>query len=1030
MRRHPRADPDPGVEGFPEVPMSKTLEGLLRHAGLLTDRQLQKSVEQARRRNVPLIDVVLKDDNVPEDLLAEAFSTRLNIPRVRMATTPVEPDALKKVPEKLARKYTCLPLRLEGKTLVLAMADPSDYAAIQDVEFSASLKVRPVVATHSEIGDAVEEHYDPEDRIGTFLLNVPDVTDLRIMAPETQDIDLDEAHSRSAAEITPVIKMCNLLISDAIKCGASDLHIEPALNDVQVRVRVDGVLRDYTHLPKWLHNPLVSRLKIVAKLDIAERRLPQDGRVNVVYQGRALDLRVSTLPMNFGEKVVLRVLGGGTLPTLAKLGLTSSQTARLESAVAQPQGMILITGPTGSGKTTTLYAMLNHRRSPEVNIVTIEDPIEYQLPGINQVQINTRAGLTFAGVLRSILRQDPDVILVGETRDQETAEVAFQAAMTGHLVLSTLHTNSAIATITRLYDLGVDPNILATSLTLVVAQRLVRRICEHCREPITPDAATLERLGLGPADTMPMFRGRGCAACGQTGYSGRVGVYEFLKPTPTIRKLINDRAGEADLRKAAKQARLRLLRDDALDKVRSGVTSSEEVLRVIQIEDEEIPCPQCHALIQTTFASCPFCRYSLKTLCRGCGQELSVDWNACPYCNQSMLATTPREPAEEASEDAIPPPAPPPERAVRPSTALPEPSAPWYPGLQPVDFDLEPIATGKSETPDKPPTFAELGEVSLGAPAWVTPSPSAPSSRKAAPARSAPLPAIAEGAVVEPPAPAFELTHGVVEEVAVASPPGATEEIAAPGAAETAPLVVEAPAAIELPPPVIREPATPRDPSPATVSRPPKPMPVRLDEIEALLRDIETMTPSVPARAPGAPQVSPIVERAAPPIRPKPAAPVQPPAGPGETGVSAPRQEPGPDLVFTVPSKRLRILIVDDDEDIREVVRITLRRLPIAVDIETASDGVEALELANLRPPDLVILDIMMPRMNGFDTCQRLRQNLRTAFVPILMLTASADESSRTQGYLVGTDDYMSKPFLPIDLNMRITRLLRRTYGI
>ncbi len=910
--------------------MSNPLEALLRQSNLLPERQLQRSIEQARRRNVPLIDVVLREDGVPEDSLADAFASWLKVPRVRLASATIESEAVNKLTEKIARKHTVMPVQIEGRTLVLAMANPLDYAAIQDIEFYTSLSVKTVVASGSEITDAIDERYDPEDRLGAFLANVPEVTDLQIMPADAQDSEVDVAHSRSAAEITPVVKMCNLLISDAIKLGASDLHIEPALNDVQVRVRVDGVLRDYTHLPKWLHNPLVSRLKILAKLDIAERRLPQDGRVNLQYQGKALDLRISTLPMHFGEKVVLRVLGAGVLPTLGKLGLADATRQLLENAVDQPQGMILVTGPTGSGKTTTLYAMLTHRRSPEVNIVTIEDPIEYQLSGINQVQVNTRAGLTFAGVLRSILRQDPDVILVGETRDQETAEVAFQAAMTGHLVLSTLHTNSAIATITRLYDLGVDANILATSLSLVVAQRLVRRICDQCREQVEADHPTLERLGLPTTESFTMYRGRGCQACGHTGYNGRVALYEFLRPTRAMRKLIHQRASEAELRRAVRQARIPLLRDDAIDKIRHGITTADEVLRVVQIEEEEVPCPNCHVLIQANFSTCPYCLHSLKTLCASCGQELKLGWKICPYCNthtavQPLAASLDADrgllTAPSTTTPGIQPPPAPDRRAA--------PAPQWNPGFQEFDFSAVPARVGAADALVAHPVSPEPdpGDVLVPAPGPGPGTPAAPRAAGASEGRRSP----------EVPAP----------------PPVEATRPGIPAGAATAP-AVDAPAAPDG--------GMPAEPAIPTADK----------------------TPLTPA-----------------------------------TGVET-----------AAPRKRLRVLVVDDDKDIVKVIALTLRRLPVEIDVDVAEDGVVALEKAIAHPPDLVILDIMMPRLNGFDTCRGLRQDFRTTFVPILMLTASGDEASRTKGYLVGTDDYMGKPFLPIDLNLRVKRLLRRTYGI
>jgi type IV pilus assembly protein PilB len=837
--------------------MSKQLEVVLRHSGLMTADQLLRSHDQARRGGVPLLDVILQDGVVTEEALADAFAKYLRLPRVRIASSVSDPEAIAKVSDKLVRKYACLPLAIDGKTLVLAMANPTDYQAMRDIEFASGLSIRPVVASRTELMDGIDQRYETEDRVALFLANVPDASDMQIVSEDNQNLDVNVADERHAAEVAPVVKMVSLVVSEAIKAGASDVHIEATLNDVNVRMRVDGVLRDYTHVPKWLHGPLISRLKVLAKLDIAERRLPQDGRINVHYQGRSIDIRVSTLPTHFGEKAVLRVLGSGSTPDINKLGLNAAQFEILDTAIKQPQGMILVTGPTGSGKSTTLYALLAHRKSPEVNIVTVEDPIEYQLAGVNQVQVNAKAGLSFAGVLRSILRQDPDVILVGEMRDAETSEVAFQAAMTGHLVLSTLHTNSAVAAVARLYDLDIDSSILSTTLTLVIAQRLVRRICEQCKEAYTPDAATAQRIGLGPDDG-PIYRGRGCPACSGTGFAGRLGLYEFFRPTVTVRKLMHDKVGEVELRAAARQSGMTVLREDALDKIRQGLTSPDEVLRVVQVEESEIPCTNCHALIEPEFSVCPYCLFTIRKTCGSCGQNLKPGWKACPYCNEKALIQ-PLAADLNATEDAAFTPAllgpvgprqahPGKGTGARGEKRAREKGDNWPPGLRVVDFDTVPA-------------------------------------RK-----------------------------DVGEEI----------DAAATGSAE----VAAAPQAVDQPP------------------------------------------------------------------------------------------------------RTLRVMVVDDDEDIRQVVSFTLRKLPMRVEVVQAFDGQDAVEKADAVPLDLIVLDVMMPRMNGFETCERLRQSVRTAFVPILMLTASADEASRTKGYLVGTDDYMSKPFLPPDLNLRVTRLLRRTYGM
>jgi len=838
--------------------MSKQLESLLRQSGLATEAQIRRVQDRVARDAGSFVDILVREERIPEEELANLFTERMKVPRARVATFLLDEDALRKVPERLARKHLCLPLAIEGRVLVLAMVNPIDYRAIQDVEFASALSIRPVVATHTEVLDGIDERYGAEDRIAAFLAKVPEAPDIQILSEDLNDIGLDVADSLVAAEVAPVVKMCNLIIYDAIKSNASDVHIEPALHDLQVRLRVDGVLRDYTRVPKWLHGPVVSRLKILAKLDIAERRLPQDGRVNVLFQGRSIDLRISTLPTHFGEKMVLRVLGGVSAPDIATLGLSQEQMAILETAVQQPQGMILVTGPTGSGKTTTLYALLAKHHKPEVNIVTVEDPIEYQLAGINQVQINPKAGLTFASALRSILRQDPDVILVGEMRDRETAEIAFQASMTGHMVLSTLHTNSAINAIGRMLDLGVDPTILSTSLTMVIAQRLVRRVCAECREEYEPEAGVRSRVGL-VADNTPVFRGHGCTSCGGTGFSGRVGVYEIFRPTNAMRRLINDRGSEADLRYAARQAGMVLLREDALQKIKAGLTSPDEVLRVVQVDETEVPCPNCKALIEADFSTCPYCRHSLKNTCSSCGQALRLEWKLCPYCNTNALV---QPLAEELGEQT--------DRERHRESAARVEDMPFAPM---IDFEA-------------------VGSDSTAAGAVVT--------------RSETVGSDSTGA----------------ETVAVESDPTAG------GPTAGGPVAVES-------------------------------------------------DPTAPAS-----------------------------------------------------QRRLRVLVVDDDADIRMIVSATLRKLPVPVDVVQAEDGVDALEKAAAATPDLVVLDVMMPRMDGFETCRHLRGNVRTAFVPILMLTASADQNSRTKGYLIGTDDYMAKPFLPIDLTMRIARLLRRTYGI
>ena len=513
---------------------------------------------------------------------AEALAAALNLPRVRLDSVDIEARALRLVAPTLARKHTCLPVCIARNKLVLAMSNPLDREAIDDVRFASNRDVERVVAGRAEILEGIERHYSarPAGRSAGK-------SGVSAAAGGSGLLDFERLDPRQPSD-APAVQLCDVIVRDAIARQASDIHIELGPRELLVRLRVDGVLQDHLQVPRWLHAALVSRVKILARLDIAQQRLPQDGRVTITHDGRQLDLRVSTLPTHFGEKVVLRLLGSSRTPALGALGLSEDETSILDDALRQPQGLILVTGPTGAGKSTTLYSMLARRQSPEVNIVTIEDPIEYQVAGLNQVQVDTRAGLTFASSLRAILRQDPDVILVGEIRDLETAEIAFQAALTGHLVFSTLHTNGSLAAIDRLRDLGLRPLLLATAIDLIVAQRLARRVCANCRETYRPSADALRRLGLGP-DRFEFQRGRGCARCGQTGYAGRLGIFEMLRLTPRIKDLVAHNASAADIRQAAVASGTRFLAADAIDKISRGLTTVEEILRVIRIDAHEPP---------------------------------------------------------------------------------------------------------------------------------------------------------------------------------------------------------------------------------------------------------------------------------------------------------------------------------------------------------------------------------------------------------------------------------------------------------
>jgi type II secretory ATPase GspE/PulE/Tfp pilus assembly ATPase PilB-like protein len=592
--------------------MARVLPEILKlvvESGILKPETAEVLNILAHERNEPLWETLLRENKVTEAWLADMFARRLRIPLlVTFSPADVNEEAAHRIPESLARKYLCIPFASEGRTLKVVFVDPSDLEAIKALEFYTACRVEPAVAPRSHILETLDQVFSRSEAID-IIDRASESHGVQILSSEgAHEINLDQGELLEVSEIPPIVKLVNLVLTEALRANASDIHIEPAEEEIRIRLRVDGVLRDFLQAPVWLHSGLVTRLKVLSKLDITEKRVPQDGRFAVRFQGTAADLRVSTLPTQFGEKAVLRLLGSSDgLPTPSELGVPASQLEAMKDAVTQPQGMIIVTGPTGSGKTTTLYSLLNHRRSSEVSIVTVEDPIEYHLEGANQVQINAKVGLNFANCLRSILRQDPDVILLGEIRDRETAEIAFHAAMTGHLVLTSLHTNSSVATVLRLLDLGVDPFVICSTVMLVVAQRLARTICDACREPYVPSPRLLRRLRWEDSE-FAFTHGRGCKACHGSGFKGRTGIYEMLRMTPSVREAISGRASEADILKAAHGSGFATLIEDAHEKIRSGTTTPEEIVRVIQLLQEgERHCPDCGRLIPSQRAECVYC---------------------------------------------------------------------------------------------------------------------------------------------------------------------------------------------------------------------------------------------------------------------------------------------------------------------------------------------------------------------------------------------------------------------------------------
>jgi type IV pilus assembly protein PilB len=556
------------------------LDELLLARGLLTSEQLEEARLQAAQRGRSVGRVLIELGFVSEAGLVAILAEQLGLEFVDLSEVSIDPSAVGMVPEPTARRHNCIPLRVEdGRTLVVAMSDPANVVAKDDLRAMTGKDVRVVVATKADVMSALNRNYRLDRTAETLVEEVA-------AEREAEEKTLEAQLAKSAStEDGPVIKLVNLLITQAVNDRASDIHVEPGERDLRVRYRVDGVLHEMMRPPKSIQAGITSRLKIMADINIAERRIPQDGRISLIVQGKQIDLRIATLPTVHGEKIVMRILDkSSVLLQLSDLGFLPENFERFRQSYTKPYGAILVTGPTGSGKSTTLYATINILNKPEVNIITVEDPVEYQLPGVNQVQTNPKAGLTFASALRSILRSDPDIVLIGEIRDRETAQIAVEAALTGHLVLSTLHTNDAPSALTRLVEMGIEPFLVASSLDSIVAQRLARKLCERCKEPYVPTEQELTSAGFAfdPADDLPkLYRPVGCTTCSQTGYKGRMAIHEVMAVTEEIEKLVAENASSEEMGKVAREQGMLTLRDDGLEKVRAGLTSIEEVLRVV-----------------------------------------------------------------------------------------------------------------------------------------------------------------------------------------------------------------------------------------------------------------------------------------------------------------------------------------------------------------------------------------------------------------------------------------------------------------
>lgn len=558
---------------------SDRLGDMLIRENLLTREQLAQALQEQRSGGFRLGYILVKLGLVSETEVTKVLARQYHMPAVDLARFEVDPRIIKLIPADFATRHTVLPLKREGRTLTIAMAEPSNNGLVEDLKFITRYDLFPVIAGEYTLRALIEKHYESGDQELQSILKDMEGLDTEVEVVEERE---DDAVTQAQIDDAPVVKLINGLLTDAVRRGASDIHIEPFEHELRVRYRIDGALLEVMKPPLKMKAALTSRVKILSQLNIAERRVPQDGRLKLKMGRRVIDFRVSTLPVLFGEKIVMRILDKGNLTLdLTKFGFEKKAEDDLMRAILNPYGMVLVTGPTGSGKTTTLYSALSRINTPEVNIMTAEDPVEYNLMGINQVLVRTEIGLTFAAALKAFLRQDPNIIMIGEIRDLETGGIAIKAALTGHLVLSTLHTNDAPSTITRMIDMGIEAFNVASAVNLVVAQRLVRRICKDCKEPATYTDEELQPLGFSmeEAREIPFMKGTGCDTCGGTGYKGRAGLYEVMDMSPEVRRMILRGASVAELQEQAVVEGMLTLRMDGIVKIRKGVTTLEEVIK-------------------------------------------------------------------------------------------------------------------------------------------------------------------------------------------------------------------------------------------------------------------------------------------------------------------------------------------------------------------------------------------------------------------------------------------------------------------
>ena len=561
---------------------------ILRDVGLITHEDLQKAKEAATANGTGIVKALVQMGRVTQMEVSKALAGQFGMDTIDLAEYKVPEEVIALVPRLVARRYKIIPVHKHDNTLTVAIGDPMDVDTVDSLRYILKMNVEVVVAAPDDIENSLTRYYGTTDDTVENMLQEITEGDVEL----TEGVKALESKTDDGSQTdadAPIIKLVGLMILEAFRNRASDIHIEPLEKKLRVRYRIDGILHEVESPPKRLQAAIISRIKIMANMSIAERRVPQDGRIQIPAMGRMLDLRVSALPTNHGESVVMRILDKtSVLLGLGDLGFFSDDQVTMDGLIASPDGVFLVTGPTGSGKTTTLYACLNTINKPDRKIITVEDPVEYQLSGINQVQVNADINLTFAAALRSILRQAPNTIMIGEIRDLETANIAVQASLTGHLVFSTLHTNDAPSAITRLIDMGVKPFLVASAVRAIMAQRLIRKVCQHCKEPYRPTQCEMDVLRLNPAEIekASIFRGRGCGECARTGYRGRQGIYEIFQLDENVRQLIYEKVASSIVRKRARELGMRTLREDGIRKIMAGITTPEEVISITQGDED------------------------------------------------------------------------------------------------------------------------------------------------------------------------------------------------------------------------------------------------------------------------------------------------------------------------------------------------------------------------------------------------------------------------------------------------------------